>query len=136
MRMLPAAGTAIAVLMASPGAGCSDDDECDRMSVDCGSAVEAKWSPDELAEPDLVRLCLEGECSDAVPPYGNPATGDLHAPDLGGPLPDSAVTLELQLLDEDGTVVQTLETEAAAVERCACRNIRLTVEDGALVQQE
>jgi len=133
MRLLPAEGTAVVLLVAWPGAGCSDDsDECDRMSVDCGSTVEVTWSPDELAEPDLVRLCLEGECNEAIPPYTNPDTGDLHAPDLGGPLPDSALTVDLHLLDEDGTVVQTLDTEATVVERCTCRNIRLNVEDGEL----
>jgi hypothetical protein len=106
------------------------------MTIDCGSAVEVRWSPDELAKPDLVRVCLEGVCNDARPPSTNPATGDLHAPALDGPLPDSAVTVELQLLDEDGTLVETLDAEATVVEFCTCRNIRLTVEDGALVQQE
>ena len=121
--------------MAWPGTGCSDDgDECDG-TIDCGAAVEVRWPPAERAEPDLVRVCLEGVCNEAVPPYTNPATGDVHAPDLGGPLPDSAVTVELQLLDEDGTLVETLDTEATVVEFCTCRSIRLTVEDGALVQQ-
>lgn len=136
VRRLPAAGTAVVLLMAWPGTGCSDDgDECDG-TIDCDSTVSVRWSPDELAEPDLVRVCLEGVCNEAVPPSTNPATGDLHAPGLDGPLPDGAVTVELQLLDEDGALVETLDTEATVVQFCTCRNISLTVEDGALVQQE
>jgi hypothetical protein len=131
MRVLSAAGAAGVVLMAWPGAGCADGaTECDG-TVDCGSAVEVRWSPGELEVPAQARLCVDGVCNESTPPYANP-NGDLHAPPLDGPLPDGAVTVELQLLDQNGAVLQTLGTRATVVERCTCRNIHLTVEDGEL----
>lgn len=94
MRLLSAAGTAGVLLMAWAGAGCSDDgNECGDGTVDCGSAVEVRWSPGELEEPVQIRLCLDGACNEGTPPYTNPngiALGGAYLPNCRTAGPGSA----------------------------------------------
>lgn len=121
----------VAMCAASPavvvGASCSDDCSGTR---DCGSAVEVSWEPDALESADLVRVCVEDDCTEAGAPYVNEAGSNVHAPAWDGELPETPVEVRVDLLDADGVVNRSLETAARARGTCGCSTIRLEVDDG------
>lgn len=86
-----------APLLLATGAAC---DSCG--NVDCGSGVVVQWSADDaIADAAMVRLCIDGECGDAVEP-----TGSIGPPSAPG-VDDLDVVLEL--LDANGGVVRWIE---------------------------
>jgi len=130
--MTPRAWVAAALLALPIGGACSDD--CGSGTPDCGEPLGAAWSPESLPDAPLARLCVEGECNAAEQPYSNEVTGDLHAPSWLEPLPEGEVTVRLELLDEDGESIETLETAVKAEEQCGCRTVNLSVADGELAE--
>ena len=100
-------------------------------TVECASDVGIHWPPDALPDVPLARVCVNADCREPQAPSLNLDTGNVHAPDWDGDLPDDEVTVRLDLLDEAGSDTESLEIITTPGNRCGCHNITLTVsEDG------
>jgi hypothetical protein len=136
VRLLAAAVSLVALPVGSACGDADADGACEGQSFDCGEALSARWAPDALPGAPLVRLCVEGVCNTAIEPYLNTDSGELHAPPWNEPLRDGEVSVALEVVDADGRTIESLPATVEAVDRCGCRSVWVTVEDGSLVQQE
>lgn len=120
---------AVLPLLAWSGAGC--DDGCGPGTADCGEAISVSWSPDQLPDSSLARLCIDDRCNAPSAPYANPDSGDISAPSWNEPIPDEGVEVRLELLADDEELLTAVAGLADPEPRCGCRAVRLRVsEDG------